>query len=128
MHVQVFCELVLHSLDLLQNHRRCLLPYQGRPCCCSACVGCASTHGILGEFHGVPAVVAALECSLRSLEMLPGSHTALCIGVLVFLPSLWAGLAYPWISRLTHPFPGAGPGTFFCSPGWFVVCNCVLSC
>src|SRR6266581_3179282 len=85
----------------------------------------ALTCGILGEFHNIPAVVAALERSLRSLEMLPGSCTALCIGALVFLPSLWAGLAYPWISRLTHPFPGADPGTFFCLPGWFVVHDCV---
>src|SRR6266581_4628717 len=116
MHAQVFCELVLCGLDLLQSHIRCLLPYQGRSCCHSAHVGQASTHGILGGFHSIPAVVAALECSLRSLEMLPGSCMALCIGVLVFLPSLWPGLAYPWISRLTCPFPGAGPGTFFCSP------------
>src|SRR6266700_8368165 len=118
MHVQVFHELVLCSLDLLQNHRRCLLPYQGRSCCRSARAGQASTCGILGEFHDVPAVVAALECSSRSLEMLPGSRMALCIGALVFLPSLWAGLAYPWISRLTRPFPGVGLGAFFCSPGW----------
>src|SRR6266700_5820381 len=121
MHVQVFRELVLCSLDLLQNRRRCLLPYQGRSCCHLAHVGQALTHGILGGFHDVPAVVAALGHSSRSLDMLPGSRMALCIGVLDFLPSLWAGLAYPWISRLTRPFPGAGPGAFFCSPGWFVV-------
>src|SRR6266581_6656800 len=125
MHVQVFRKLVLCSLDLLQNRRRCLLPYQGRSCCRLAHAGRALTHGILGEFHDVPAVVAALEHGLRSLDMLPGSSMALCIGALVFLPSLWAGLAYPWISRLTCPCPGAGPGTFFCSPGWFVVCDCV---
>src|SRR6266581_544368 len=120
MHVQVFCRLVLHSLDPLQNRRRCLLPYQRRSCCHLAPVGRALTHGILGEFHDVPAVVAALECSLRSLDMLPGSHMALCIGALVFLPSLWTSLAYPWISRLTHPFPGAGLGAFFCLPAWMV--------
>src|SRR6266705_5316917 len=101
MHVQVFHKLVLHGLDLLQNCRRCLLPYQGRSCCCLAHAGPALTCGILGEFHDIPAVVAALEHSSRSLDMLPGSCMALCIGALVFLPSLWAGLAYPWISRLT---------------------------
>src|SRR6266581_2120588 len=120
MHVQVFHKLVLCSLDLLQNRRRCLLPYQGRSCCRLACAGQALTHGILGEIHNIPAVVAALECSSRSLDVLPGSHMALCIGALVFLPSLWAGLAYPWISRLTHPFPGAGLGAFFCLPAWMV--------
>src|SRR6266581_7878884 len=125
MHVQVFCELVLCSLDLLRNHRGCLLPYQGRSCCHLAHVGQALTCGILGGFHDVPAVVAALGCSLRSLDMLPGSCTALCIGALVFLPFLWAGLAYLWISRLTCPFPGADPGAFFGSPGWFVVHDCV---
>src|SRR6266581_7025643 len=121
MHVQVFHKLVLHSLDLLQNCRRCLLPYQGRLCCHLAHAGQALTCGILGEFHNVPTVVAALEHSSRSLDMLPGSHMALCIGALVFLPFLWASLAYLWISRLTFPFPGADPGAFFCSPGWFVV-------
>src|SRR6266581_244247 len=125
MHVQVFRKLVLRGLDLLRNCRRCLLPYQGRSCYHLACVGQALTCGILGGFHDVPAVVAALGCSSRSLDMLPGSRMALCIGVLVFLPFLWAGLAYPWISRLTHPFPGVDPSAFFCSPGWFVVSNCV---
>src|SRR6266705_5016238 len=125
MHVQVFHELVLCSLDLLRNHRRCLLPYQGRSCCHLACVGQALTCGILGGFHDVPAVVAALGRSSRSLDMLAGSRMALCIGVLVFLPSLWAGLAYLWISRLIHPFPGVGLGAFFCLPGWFVVHDCV---
>src|SRR6266581_7356904 len=125
MHVQVFRKLVLCGLDLLRNCRRCLLPYQGRSCCCLAGAGQALTCRILGGFHDIPAVVAALGCSSRSLDMLPGSHTALCIGALVFLPFLWAGLAYPWISRLTCPFPRAGPGTFFCLPGWFVVHDCV---
>src|SRR6266700_2255672 len=117
MCVQVFRELVLCGLDLLRNHRRCLLPYQGRSCCHLAHVGRALTCGILGGFHDVPAVVAALGCSSRSLDMLPGSCMALCIGALVFLPFLWAGLAYPWISRLTRPFPRAGLGTFF---AWMV--------
>src|SRR6266705_7007447 len=45
-----------------------------------------------------------------------------------FLPFLWAGSTYPWISMRARLFSKVGPGISFYLPGLFGQCDCVLSC
>src|SRR6266436_9246243 len=62
-----------------------------------------------------------------SLEIFPEFCKALYIGALVFLPFLWVGSTYPWISMRARLFLKAGPGVSFCLPGLFGQRDYVLS-